>query len=338
MIKPRLAVTMGDPAGVGPEIIAKALSHSETLLHCQPVIVGSKRVLERAFQFAQTSFPYQTWSNGNLPDSWPGVALFNDEERLCDAIPLAQVDAVCGDCAYAWLVRAIQWAKEKQIDAIVTAPLHKEALNQAGHHYAGHTEILADETGVKDFSLMLISGRFRVTHVTCHVAIKDVSSFITQERVACVIRLFDAALTRIDGKRPIIAVCSLNPHAGEGGLFGREEIDAIRPAIAQCSAEGITAYGPYPPDSIYPQLAGGKFDGVVAMYHDQGHIPFKMSNFAFDPHTQEWKTVAGVNVTLGLPIIRTSVDHGTAFDLAGTGKASERSLLDAIDAAVKLAG
>ncbi|MBZ0255841.1 4-hydroxythreonine-4-phosphate dehydrogenase PdxA, partial [bacterium] len=266
-----------------------------------------------------------------------GAYLFNDEAGLADPLPLAKVDAACGDAAYRWLSQAISWAKAKQVDAIVTAPLHKVAMNQAGHHFAGHTEILAEQTNTEEFSLMLIAGGFRVVHVTCHVAMKDVSSMLTQERIAMTIRLFNQALSRLDGKPPRIAVCAYNPHAGEEGLFGREEIDAIAPAVDQCKRGGVDACGPYPSDSIFPQLLGGKFDGVVAMYHDQGHIPFKTTNFGFDPDKGEWETVTGVNVTLGLPIIRTSVDHGTAFDLAGTGKASERSLLDAIDVAIRLA-
>lgn len=336
--KPKLAITMGDPAGIGPEIIAKALNQSNVLQRCQPIILGSERALQRAFSFTNTAFPYKTINNeSSLPASWDGILMFDDESSFGDEIPLASIDASCGAGAFAWLTRAIEWAKAKRIDAIVTAPLHKEALNAAGHHYAGHTEILAEKTGTQEFSLMLIAGQFRVTHVTCHMALKNVSAYLTKERISSVIRLFNQALFRLDQRHPRIAVCAFNPHGGEGGLFGREEIDAIRPAVEENTAQGIHVYGPYPCDSIYPQLIGGKYHGVIAMYHDQGHIAFKMANFQFDAESQEWKTVTGVNVTLGLPIIRTSVDHGTAFDLAGTGKASERSLLDAIDIAIKLA-
>ncbi|HQH72020.1 MAG TPA: 4-hydroxythreonine-4-phosphate dehydrogenase PdxA, partial [bacterium] len=253
-------------------------------------------------------------------------------------LPLAVVDPSCGASAFAWLERAIQLALEKRVAAIVTAPLHKEALNQAGRHYAGHTEILAEKTGTREYSLMLIAGPFRVVHVTCHVAMAQVPSLLTVERVTCAIRLFHKALSRLDGVAPRIAVCAYNPHAGEGGLFGDEEIRVITPAVHECAGEGIHVSGPFPSDSIYPQLIGGRYNGVVAMYHDQGHIPFKLANFKFDPEKQEWQTVTGVNVTLGLPIVRASVDHGTAFDIAGTGKASEQSLLDAIHVALKLAG
>jgi len=339
MKKPILAVTMGDPSGIGPEIIAKAFSRKDVLDRCAPLILGSERALRRAFSFTRTSFPYiRLDSESLLPDEMEnGIYLWNDESHLGEEIPLARIDAACGASAYAWLVRAIRLAQKRQVAAVVTAPLHKEALNLAGHHYAGHTEILAEETGTRNFSLMLIAGRFRVVHVTCHAALASVSQQLTPERIADVIRLFHSALLRLDGKSPRIAVCAFNPHAGEGGLFGEEEIRAIRPAVEQCAQAGIEVCGPFPSDSIFPQLVGGRFDGVVAMYHDQGHIAFKLCNFHFDPEKQEWSTVTGVNVTLGLPIIRTSVDHGTAFDLAGSGKASEQSLVDAVDVALKLA-
>lgn len=338
MTKPILAITMGDPAGIGPEIIAKALSYPELYSNFSPVIIGSERALRRAFSFTGASFEYQAIDkDAPFPVSIEGAGLLNDESKLPGEIALGKVNAACGASAFIWLDRAIALAKQKKITAIVTAPLNKEALNLAGYHYAGHTEILAEKTGTEEYTLMLIAGKFRVTHVTCHVAIRDVSPLLTVERITGTIRIFDDYLTRLDGKHPRIAVCAFNPHAGEAGLFGDEEQTAIRPSVDICNKEGIQVEGPFPSDSIFPQLVGGKYDGVIAMYHDQGHIAFKMANFGFDAQTKEWGTVTGVNVTLGLPIIRTSVDHGTAFDLAGTGKASERSLLDAIEVALKLA-
>lgn len=337
-MKPVLALTMGDPAGIGPEIIAKALSEEKGYQEFSPMIIGSKRALQRAFDWVGKRFDYTVFSPNNpFPESFEGIGLINDESQLSETIPIAQVDAACGASAFVWLDRAIQLAKEKRVAGIVTAPLNKEAMNLAGYHYAGHTEILAEKTGTEEFSLMLIAGNFRVTHVTCHAALNEVSSYLTKERIESVIHLFNHALTRLDGKPPRIAVCAFNPHGGEAGLFGEEEIRAIRPAVDACAVQGIQVEGPFPSDSIFPQLVGGKYQGAIAMYHDQGHIAFKMANFTFDPTTQEWETVTGVNVTLGLPIIRTSVDHGTAFDLAGKGKASERSLLDAIQVALKLA-
>ncbi|MFB3789402.1 MAG: 4-hydroxythreonine-4-phosphate dehydrogenase PdxA [bacterium] len=339
MSKPIIAVTMGDPAGIGPEVIAKALTHEWVLKACSPLIIGSERSLARAMRITGASFPYECRPAGEeFPAGFSNILLWNDEIHLREHIPLAAADPSCGASAFAWLERAIQLALEKRVAAIVTAPLNKAALNQAGHRYAGHTEILAEKTGSKEYSLMLIAGDFRVAHVTCHVAMSQVSSLLTVERIACAIRLFHEALSRLDGAAPRIAVCAFNPHAGEGGLFGDEEIRAITPAVHQCAGEGIQVSGPFPSDSIYPQMIGGRYNGVVAMYHDQGHIPFKLANFKFDPVTQEWQTVTGVNVTLGLPIIRASVDHGTAFDIAGTGKASEQSMLDAIRVALKLAG
>lgn len=333
----RLAITMGDPAGVGPEIIAKALTHPEAIADTQFLVIGSERALQRAAQQTGVSIDYQTLAPGSPVQSNAKVCLLNDESMLGESLPQAKVDPACGAAAFQWLDRAIAMALRGEVDAIVTAPLHKEALNQAGYHYAGHTEILAEKTGTREFSLMLLAERFRVVHVTCHVAMKDVPRLLTTQRILSTIRLFHQALSRLDGKPPRIAVCAYNPHAGEGGLFGREEIDAIQPAVAASQNEGIQAEGPFPSDSIYPQLIGGKYQGVVAMYHDQGHIPFKLTHFGFDPKQGEWGTVTGVNVTLGLPIIRTSVDHGTAFDLTGTGRASERSLLDAIETAKQLA-
>lgn len=335
--KPRIAITMGDPAGIGPEIITKALAIHPVIEHCTPIIVGSAKAIERSNQFTGQTFPFHTISDEiDLMNFHSGIGLWNDESHLNDDIPLAKIDASCGASAFAWLDRAIDWCKRGIVDAIVTAPLHKEALHLAKHHYPGHTEILAEKTDTTDFSLMLIAGNFRVTHVTCHTAIANVPSLLSKQRILDVIRLLNDALTRLDGKSPTIAVCALNPHGGEGGLFGDEEIKYIQPAVKEAQAEGIKAEGPFPCDSIYPKHIGGVYDGVVAMYHDQGHIAFKLTNFHFDPQQKEWETVVGVNVTLGLPIIRTSVDHGTAFDLAGTGKASEQSLLDAIDVAVKL--
>lgn len=333
-----LAITMGDPAGVGPEIIVKALANYTPHCGYTPVIVGSERALQRAFEFTGQSLDYRLLRAENeLESITPRLYLWNDETHLRDEIPLASIDASAGACAFAWLDRALDWALAKKVDAIVTAPLHKESLHLAGHTYPGHTEIIAEKTGTTDFSLMLAAGAFRVVHVTCHVPVKDVPGLISQERVETVINQFHEALTRMDEKAPRLAVCALNPHGGEGGLFGREEIDAIQPAVESCQKNGITVTGPMPSDSIYPQLLGGRYDGVVAMYHDQGHIPFKLTNFGFDSEKKQWSTVVGVNISLGMPVIRTSVDHGTAFDLAGTGKASECSLNDAINAAIKLA-
>jgi 4-phospho-D-threonate 3-dehydrogenase / 4-phospho-D-erythronate 3-dehydrogenase len=242
-----------------------------------------------------------------------------------------------GRFAYLAVERGVRLAEAGKVGAIVTAPLNKEALNLAGHAYAGHTEMLADLTGARDSVMMLAHGAFRVTHVTTHTALKDVPRKVTPERLRRVATLTENALRKLGVAAPRIAVAALNPHAGEGGLFGREDIDVTEPTVAALRAEGMDIRGPMPGDTIFVNLRAGRFDAVMAMYHDQGHIPVKLLGFAVDPETGDWSGLSGVNVTLGLPIIRTSVDHGTAFDIAGKGVASAQSLIEAIEFAASLA-
>jgi 4-hydroxythreonine-4-phosphate dehydrogenase len=223
------------------------------------------------------------------------------------------------------------------VAALVTAPLNKEALNDAGYHYAGHTEMLAELTGRKGSVMMLAHGNMRVSHVTTHVALEDVPKRITPERIRLVLDLTKDALLRLGIAKPHIAVAALNPHAGEGGLFGRQDIDVVAPTIAKANADGLHVSGPVPGDTVFVKLRAGQYDAVIAMYHDQGHIPVKLLGFNVNPETGKWDALSGVNITLGLPVIRTSVDHGTAFDIAGKGIASERSLIEAIEYAEQLA-
>ena len=231
----------------------------------------------------------------------------------------------------------IELALDKKIDATVTNPLNKEALNLAGHHYAGHTEIYADLTNTDKYTMMLADGNLRVVHVSTHVSLREACDRATKERVLDVIRIADKACKNLGIKNPRVAVAGLNPHCGENGLFGREEIEEINPAVEAAKAEGINALGSLPADTVFSKANGGMFDIVVAMYHDQGHIPLKLLGFVYDQEKQSWQAVQGVNITLGLPIIRTSVDHGTAFDQAGKWSASELSLENAIDYAIRLA-
>jgi 4-phospho-D-threonate 3-dehydrogenase / 4-phospho-D-erythronate 3-dehydrogenase len=225
---------------------------------------------------------------------------------------------------------------EGKARAIVTAPLNKEALNLAGHHYAGHTELLADLTGARDSAMLLAHGDFRVSHVTTHVALEDVPKRVTRQRIRRVLELTREALSQLGIARPRIAVAALNPHAGEGGIFGRHDIDVTAPLVADLASAGWDVEGPVPGDTVFVKMRGGRYDAVVAMYHDQGHIPVKLLGFTVDPETGAWTALSGVNVTLGLPIIRTSVDHGTAFDIAGTGRADEGSLIEAIEMAIAM--
>jgi 4-hydroxythreonine-4-phosphate dehydrogenase len=231
----------------------------------------------------------------------------------------------------------VRLALSGRAGAIVTAPLNKEALNQAGYHYPGHTEMLAELTGVRGSCMMLAHGNMRVSHVTTHIALEDVPKRVTPERLRRVLELTDAALRQLALPRRRIAVAALNPHAGEGGLFGRHDIDVAAPAIAAATQAGKDVVGPVPGDTVFVKLRAGQYDAVVANYHDQGHIPVKLLGFQVDPATGAWHDLSGVNITLGLPIVRTSVDHGTAFDIAGKGLANESSLVEAIEYAERLA-
>jgi 4-hydroxythreonine-4-phosphate dehydrogenase len=253
------------------------------------------------------------------------------------SLPRAAVSAAAGKAAYEYIERAVGLARSRRIHGIVTAPVNKEALAAAGVLHSGHTEILAELTGTKAYAMLLMGKELRVIHVTTHVALRRVPELVTRERVLRTIRLGDRAMRDLGIARPRLAVCGLNPHAGEGGLFGDEEQVAIGPAIADARAEGVDATGPYPADTLMSRAAGGEFDCVVAMFHDQGHTPVKALGFRYDETKKAWTGLSGVNVTVGLPILRVSVDHGTAFDRAGTGTANPESMIEAILVAAEMA-
>lgn len=244
---------------------------------------------------------------------------------------------MAGNAAFQYVKKVIELAMERQIDATVTNALNKEAMNLAGHHFSGHTEIYAEYTGTRKYTMMLAHENLRVVHVSTHVSLREACDRVKKDRILEVIRIADQACRQLGITRPKIGVAGLNPHSGENGMFGREEIEEITPAIEEAKAEGILADGPVPPDTVFSKARGGWYDIVVAMYHDQGHIPLKVVGFVYNHEEKKWDAVAGVNVTLGLPIIRASVDHGTAFDQAGTGLASELSLVNAVDYAVRMA-
>jgi 4-hydroxythreonine-4-phosphate dehydrogenase len=330
---PAIAITMGDPAGIGPEIIVKACQRLEARLadgSLRLLVIGSRTALDAATQcHGVAPIPVGT------PESAGVTQLPVGDDRA--VVPLGEVTAVGGDFAYRAVARGVELAQAGRIAAIVTAPLNKEALNLAGHHFAGHTDMLATLTGSRDSVMLLAHGNMRVSHVTTHIALADVPSRLTPERLRRVIGLTHAALAELGFARPHIAVAALNPHAGEGGLFGRQDIDITTPVIEAMRAEGLHVTGPVPGDTVFVKLRAGRFDAVVAMYHDQGHIPVKLLGFQVDPATGTWSSLSGVNITLGLPIIRTSVDHGTAFDIAGKGIANEDSLVEAIEYAERLA-
>jgi 4-phospho-D-threonate 3-dehydrogenase / 4-phospho-D-erythronate 3-dehydrogenase len=317
----RIAVTMGDAAGIGPEIIVGAHPHPGV------VVVGDAERLRRAASIlgADVEVVAVERPGDPVPD---GALACIDLDLIDPELPFGELSAQAGECAYQAVRRAVELASAGEVDAICTAPLNKEALHLAGHKYPGHTELLAELTGVSDYAMMLTTPKLRVIHVTTHIGLIDAIEAIEPARVERVMRLGDEALRNGGIESPRIAICGINPHAGEHGLFGRgEEAEKLEPAVAAAVADGIDAQGPLPADTAFFRAVRGDFDLVVAMYHDQGHGPIKVLGLD-----------EGVNVTVGLPVIRTSVDHGTAFDIAGTGVADPGSLRAALREAERLSG
>jgi len=330
--KPILAITMGDPAGIGPEIIVKALELPKIWRACRPLIIGSRPVLEQTIQSLKTSLliasvegheessAKHAFRRGRLP-------LFDPISQPVRSIKPGHVSAKGGEMAVTCIQSAVRLAQAGCVAGIVTAPINKEAMHLAGHVYPGHTEMLADLTKTKESGMMIMGGPLKIVFTTTHLPLRDVAKTLTVPKILKAIRLAHFGLKQLFGvKKPRIAVAGFNPHAGENGLFGDEETRLILPAIKQAKAQGITCSGPHPADTMFAKALAGAFDGIVALYHDQGLIPLKTVAFG---HC--------VNITVGLPILRTSVDHGTAFDIAGKGIADPTSLVDAIEMAAQLA-
>lgn len=325
--KPVLGITMGDASGIGPEIVVKALTEPQVRVCCRPIVIGDAATLRQAAQIVGSNVPIHAIHRVSQATFEDDVIEVIDLHNIdLSRLEYGKVDPMAGQAAYECVVKAVQLALACEIAAVVTPPLHKEALNLAGHHFAGHTELLAHLCGVKGVTMLLVAGDFRVSHVSTHVPLREAISQVKKERILEVTRLTHQALQRLGIAKPRLAVAGLNPHAGEGGLFGNEEEQEIRPAVEAARAQGMDVNGPIPPDTVFYRMKEGQFDAVVAMYHDQGHIPVKV--LAFEQ---------GVNVTLGLPIIRTSVDHGTAFDKAGKGTAKPDSMIEALKLAARMA-
>jgi 4-phospho-D-threonate 3-dehydrogenase / 4-phospho-D-erythronate 3-dehydrogenase len=336
--RPIIGISMGDPAGIGPEIIASALAKPEVQRLCRPVVIGDAGVMRRACAFANVTSDVRALDR--VADAMFDASTVNviDLHNVDPAAaPIGKVSANAGNAAFEAVVRMIELASAGDLDATVTAPIHKEALSLAGHKFPGHTEIFAHYTGTQDFTMMLAAGDLRVCHVSTHVSLRQACDAVTRERVLTVIKLGHGACQKLGISHPRIGVAGLNPHASDGGLFGDEERLHIAPAVADARKLGIDATGPEAPDTFFAKAYGGAYDVCVAMYHDQGHIPVKCRGFKYDGPTKRWLSVNGINVSLGLPIVRVSVDHGTAFDQAGHGTASDASLLDALEYAAKLA-
>lgn len=337
MTRPVLAVTMGDPAGVGPEIIARACAEPSVAACSRPVVVGSAAVMAEALGLVGS--PLALHAVGDVAGCAfaPGTLECLDVGGVDAAtLPRGEVSAAAGRAAYAYIERAVDLARDGAVDAIVTAPVNKEALAAAGVPHSGHTEILAGLTGTRDFAMLLMGRDLRVIHVTTHVALRRVPDLVTRDRVLRVIRLARRAMEGLGRPAPRIAVAGLNPHAGEDGLFGDEERREIVPAVEAARAEGMHVTGPLPADTLFSRARGGEFDIVVAMYHDQGHIPVKTLGFQYDESARTWTGLSGVNVTVGLPFLRVSVDHGTAFDRAWKGVANHESMTEAIEVAARM--
>ena len=329
MKKPVIGITMGDAAGVGPEIIVKALKSREVYDMCRPLVIGDMKMLKKAAFQIGSKVVINKVGHPDEGGFVHGKIDCLDIDLLPENLPVGKVSAEAGNAAFHFVKKAVELAKKGCIQAICTAPLNKEALHKGGHRYPGHTEILAHLTNTTDYSMMLASPKLKVIHLTTHQGLIEAIQSITPERTYKVIRLAHDTLTRAGFEQPKIAVCGINPHAGENGLFGSgEEERQLLPGIEQAAAEGIDAGGPYPADTLFYKAVRGDVDVVVACYHDQGHIPVKVLGLE-----------EGVNITVGLNggIIRTSVDHGTAFDIAGQNKADERSMLAALRSAAELA-
>lgn len=351
MNKPIVGITMGDPAGNGPEITVKALAHSDLYDRCRPLVVGDAKILEQAVGFVgRTDIRIHRCEQVSDALFVPGTIDVLHLELIPDvaAFPIGQVSVEGGNAAFQCVRKVIQLAMDGQVDATCTNALNKEAMNKAleaangansdGYtHFDGHTEIYATYTNTKKYIMMLAHHDLRVVHVSTHCSLREACDRVKKARVLEVIQIAHKACVDMGIENPRVAVAGLNPHCGENGLFGTEEIDEIIPAIQEAKAQGINAIGPCPPDSVFSEALGGWYDIVVCMYHDQGHIPLKTVGFVYDREKQSWKAVEGVNVTLGLPIIRTSVDHGTGFALAGKGTSNELSLVNAIDYAIRMA-
>ena len=340
--RPIVGITMGDPAGNGPELTVKALTHREVYDWCRPLVIGDGRVLEAAVAIAGaagwTVRPVERVEDAQF--QFGTIDVYHQDLVEMDKLEYGKVSPMCGRAAFLSVRTAIALAMEGKIDGTCTNALNKEAMNLAlapqGMHFDGHTEIYAHYTHTDKYTMMLVHHDLRVVHVSTHCSLREACDRVKRQRVLDVIRIAHGACREFGIAAPRVGVAGLNPHAGENGLFGREELEEIAPAVAAAREEGIQAEGPLPPDSLFPKALGGWYDVVVAMYHDQGHIPLKTVGFVYDRDKKQWKAVEGVNITLGLPIVRTSVDHGTGFDQAGKGTSSEASLVNAIQYAARM--
>ncbi len=328
---PKIVITMGDSAGVGPEVIVKALSLPDIYKICQPIVVGDAKVLASVLQFSKGVCPKGELRLNPIKDirkarfNYGVIDLFDLGNIDIDKLKPGRVDSMCGKATFEYIKKGVEIVQSGKAKGMVTAPLCKKSMEDAGFSYPGHTELLAELTGTKDFAMMLVGGNLRVVLVTRHLPLKEVSSSLSKQKVLLAIRLGVEAMKDFGIDSPRVGVCALNPHAGEWGVLGKEEIETIIPAIEEARKEGIAINGPLPSDKGFYDTAGGRYDLAIAMYHDQGQVPVKLLSYT-----------KSVNVTLGLPFVRTSPCHGTGFDIAGQNKANPQSFIEAIKLATKL--
>ena len=336
---PLIGITMGDPSGIGPEIVIRSLVHrSITESSYRFLVIGSVEVMEESIQILDLSLnvqavsvPEETGVERDVVYVLPVEGSFVRKNN-----PFGEITLDCGVLSLNAVQKAAELITEGRISACATAPVSKEAFYLAGVRGAGHAEIFASAAGVTSIATMLCHGSFRVVHLTTHLSLADACKAVKKQRIIDVARLTSKSLTTFTIKNPAIAVAALNPHGGDGGLFGREEIDEILPAVEFLQDEGLHIKGPIPADIVFSQARGGLFDAVIAMYHDQGHIPIKVASFEYDLESGRWVNTGGVTLTLGLPFVRTSVDHGTAFDIAGKGLGDAGAMVGAITLAMDL--
>ena len=328
---PKIIITMGDSAGVGPEVIVKALSLPDIYKICQPIVIGDAKVLASVLEFSKRLAAKGELRLNPIKDigkakfNYGDIDLFDLGNIDIDRLRLGKVDPMCGKATFEYIKKGIEIVQSGKAKGMVTAPLCKKSMEDAGFSYPGHTELLAELTGTKDFAMMLVGGNLRVVLVTRHLPLKEVASSLSKQKILLAIRLGVEAMKAFGINSPRVGVCALNPHAGEWGVLGKEEIEMIIPAIEEARKEGIAISGPLPSDKGFYDTAGGRYDLAIAMYHDQGQVPVKLLSYT-----------KSVNVTLGLPFVRTSPCHGTGFDIAGQNKANPQSFIEAIKLAVKL--
>ena len=337
-LKPILGITMGDPAGIGPEIAVKAGADVRLYHFCRPLVVGDSKILQTALDLSNLNIKINPVSHIQEAQFEYGQLDVLDLKNVkLEDVNHGRVSAMAGEAAFQAIEKVIELALTGEVDGTVTGPIQKESIHRAGHHFSGHTEIYANYTNTSKYAMLLADKEMKVAHVSTHVSLREACDLVKKDRILEVVELLYGALKQLGILKPKIGVAGLNPHSSDGGLFGNEEEQEIIPAVTESLRKGFLVEGPVPADTLFAKAKGGLYDGCVAMYHDQGHIPFKFQGFVWDDKRQKMKSIKGVNITLGLPIIRTSVDHGTAFEIAGKGIASHEGLLLAAEYAANMA-